>query len=100
MLRVVTLMRRALMAVSFLVLAGCGRKATRADCEHFLDKNIEVKLKSEGVTDGPSIQKRQTELRAQLQDDVDRCVGRRITDGMLTCVDGAQVDKDIDKCLR
>lgn len=97
-------MRRALVTISFLVLvlgvAGCGRKATRSDCERFLDKNVEVKLKSEGITEGPAIQKRQTELRAQLQEDVDRCVGRRITDGMLSCVDRAQVDKDIDKCLR
>ena len=76
------------------------RRANRTDCEHFLDKNIEVKLKSEGVSDAPAIKKRQTELRAQLQEDVDNCVGRRITDGMLTCVDRAEIDKDIDKCLR
>ncbi len=93
-------MRRAFVALSFIVLAGCGRKATRADCEHFFNKNVEVKLKSEGVTDPPAIEKRQAELRKDLQEDLDKCVGRRITDGMLKCVDGAQTDTDVDKCLR
>ena len=93
-------MRRALVAIIFLSLAACGRKATRADCDKFFDKNVEVKMKEEGITDAPTIQKRQTELRNERKDDIDQCVGRRITDGMLKCVDGAQTAPDIDKCLR
>lgn len=100
MLPVKALMRRLLVPVVLLFVAGCGRKATRADCEHFFNKNVEVKLKSEGITDPPAIAKRQAELRATLQEDLDKCVGRRITDSMLTCVDKAQSENDIDKCLR
>lgn len=103
-LRVTPPMRRALVAISFLCFAflgaGCGRKATRADCEKFFDKNVEVKMKEEGNTDAASIAKRQTELRNDRKDDIDQCVGRRITDGMLKCVDAAQTAQDIDKCLR
>jgi hypothetical protein len=81
-------------------LAGCGRKATRADCEAVVDKNVEVKLKAEGVVDPALVDKRKAELRASLKDDIDRCVGKRVTDGMLTCVKGAETAEQIDKCLR
>lgn len=88
------------MMLTSLAGVGCGRKATRADCEKFFDKNIEVKMKEDGTTDPEAIKKRQTELRNERRDDIDQCVGRRITDGMLTCVDGAKTPLDIDQCLR
>ncbi len=81
-------------------LLGCGRKATRADCELVVDKNVEVRLKADGVTDPPVVQKRKDELRASLKDDIDKCVGKRVTDSMLTCVKGAETAEQIDKCLR
>lgn len=82
------------------VLTGCGRKASRADCEAVVDKNVEVKLRADGVTDPDIVARRKDELRASLKDDIDRCVGRRITDGMMVCVKGAQTAEQIDKCLR
>ena len=101
-------MRRSLVAffitslalASLAGLTGCGRKATRADCEKFFDKNIEVKMKEDGTTEPAAIQARQKSLREERKDDIDQCVGRRITDSMLTCVDGAKTASDIDKCLR
>ena len=83
-----------------LCVAGCGRKATRADCEAVVDKNVEVKLKADGVNDPPTVQKRKDELRASLKDDIDKCVGKRVTDSMLACVKGADTAEQIDKCLR
>lgn len=82
------------------VLAGCGRNATRADCELVVDKNVEVKLRADGVTDPPLVAKRKEELRASLKEDIDRCVGKRVTDGMLMCVKSADSAEQIDKCLR
>lgn len=79
---------------------GCGRKASRADCEAVVDKNVEVKLLADGVTDPDIVARRKEELRASLKDDIDKCVGRRITDGMMACVKGAQTAEQIDKCLR
>lgn len=83
-----------------LCIAGCGRKATRADCEAVVDKNVEVKLRADGVTDPPLVEKRKEELRASLKEDIDKCVGKRVTDAMLTCVKGAETAEQIDKCLR
>jgi hypothetical protein len=93
-------MRSFYVACLLACLLGCGRKATRADCEAVVDKNVEVKLKAEGIADPSVIDKRKAELRASLRDDIDRCVGKRVTDGMLSCVKGAETAEQIDKCLR
>ncbi|MBX3216320.1 MAG: hypothetical protein KF850_30045 [Labilithrix sp.] len=93
-------MRWSFGACLLLLAVGCGRKATRADCEAVVDKNVEVKLRADGVTDPPLVQKRKEELRESLKDDIDKCVGKRVTDGMLTCVKGAETAEQIDKCLR
>lgn len=83
-----------------LAVAGCGRKATRADCETIVDRNVEVRLKADGETDPARIAKRKEELRVQLAEDIDRCVGKRVTDGMMSCVKTAEKPEQIDKCLR
>ena len=87
------------LALAFSAL-GCGRKATRADCEFVVDKNVEVKLKADGMTDAVLVQRRKEELRASLKEDIDKCVGKRVTDGMLACVKSAETPEQIDKCLR
>jgi hypothetical protein len=81
-------------------LVACGRKATREDCEMVVDRNIEVKLKADGVTDPAVVQKRKDELRPTLKEDIDKCVGKRVTDGMMKCVRTAETAEQIDKCLR
>jgi hypothetical protein len=94
-------MRQGIVLVALVSgLAGCGRKATRADCELVVDRNIEVKLRADGVTDPDVIQKRKDELRGSLKDDIDRCVGKRVTDSMMACVRTAETAEQIDKCLR
>ena len=82
------------------VLVGCGRKATREDCEVVVDKNVELQLKALGVTDPAIVGKRRDEMRAAMKDDIDKCVGKRVTDGMMTCVRNAETADKIDKCLR
>lgn len=86
--------------VAAACVAGCGRPASQADCDVVVDKNIEVQLKALGVTDPATVQKRTAELRAQMKDDIDRCVGKRITDGMISCVKQAETAEQIDKCMR
>jgi len=90
---------RLLVATSLLVV-GCGRKATREDCEMIVDRNIEVKLRADGVTDPSVIQKRKDEIRPTLKEDIDKCVGKRVTESMMTCVKTAETAEQIDKCLR
>ena len=82
------------------LLAGCGRKATREDCEAVVDKNVELQLKALGVTDPTIVAKRRDEMRASMRDDIDKCVGKRVTDAMMSCVKNAETAEKIDKCLR
>jgi hypothetical protein len=39
-------------------------------------------------------------MRASMKDDIDKCVGKRVTDGMMACVKTAETAETIDKCLR
>ena len=81
-------------------LVGCGRKATREDCEAVVDKNVELQLKALGVTDAAVVAKRREEMRASMREDIDKCVGKRVTDSMMACVKNAETADKIDKCLR
>lgn len=82
-----------------LAVVGCGRKATLEDCEIIVDRNVEVQLKALGITDEQIIAQRRTEMRAALKDDIGTCVGKRVTDGMMTCVKGADTTEQLDQCL-
>ena len=91
------------LALAFLlvpVLVGCGRKATHEDCQVVVDKNVELQLKALGVTDPATVSKRRDMMRADMKDDIDKCVGKRVTDGMMACVRNAETADKIDKCLR
>ena len=102
MLRRVVLPVFALCAafVAAFALAGCGRKATREDCEAVVDKNVELQLKALGVTDPVVVAKRREEMHAAMREDIDKCVGKRVTDSMMACVKNAETAEKIDKCLR
>ena len=100
MLRVYAVSRHGIFFFFALSLLACGRKATREDCEMVVDKNIEAKLKADGTTDPATIQKRKDELKPTMKDDIDKCVGKRVTDGMMSCVKTAETAEQIDKCLR
>ena len=89
----------ALVAVALLV--GCGRKATEADCQIIVDQTVAVKLKEKSITDPAAVAKMQQELRDEVKGEVmDGCVGKRISDSALACIQHAQSQEEIVKCLR
>lgn len=81
-------------------LGGCGRKATRADCELFVDRNVEVQLKNQGTLDPKLIEEKKKAEREFFKAKIDECVGKRVTDGMIACVKAAESTEQIDKCLK
>lgn len=89
-----------LCAASSLLSIGCGRKATSADCELIIDRNVEVQMRAMHIDDEPTIAKKQEELRAQFKDDMKDCEGRRVTDKMMSCVKNAQTADEVTECLR
>jgi hypothetical protein len=79
---------------------GCGRKATQSDCDYIFNRYVEVQLRSMNVNDQATIDKRESEMRAEMREDLKDCVGKRITDRMLRCVREARTNDEIDRCTR
>jgi len=92
--------RTAIASVLLLPLLGCGRKATLEDCQMVVDRNVEVEMKRQKVTDVAQIEKRQSEIRKELEPLVKECVGKRVTDSMMECVKKADTSAAIDECMR
>ncbi len=84
--------------VGLALLAACGRPATEADCNKVVEKNVEVQLKKMNITDPAAIESEKTRIRASLNDTIKGCVGRKVSDGMMACVDNAKTVEELDKC--
>lgn len=93
-------MRRFSLVFLALAALSCGRHATQADCDKILDRMVVVKLKERNITDPPSVQKMQAELRKDAETDLPGCVGKRITDSAMACIEKAETQEAIIKCLR
>jgi hypothetical protein len=89
-----------LFGLALIILGGCGRKATEADCQLIVDQNVSVQMKALNITDPAAIAKKQDELKLELSGDMKDCVGRRVSDSMMACVKGAQTTDEIQRCLR
>jgi hypothetical protein len=83
-----------------LLAAGCGRRATEADCQLIVDKSVEVQLRQMSTTDAPAIHKREEQVRSELQGEIKSCEGRRVTDKTMSCVQSASTTQELDQCLR
>ena len=93
-------LRAFLVGFATIVLSACGRKATLEDCQSVVDRNVEVELMRQRVTDPVQIEKRKSEIRRELDPLVKECVGKRVTDSMMACVKRADSSKEIDECMR
>jgi hypothetical protein len=90
-----------LAACLVLVCAACGRRATRADCQLIVDRSVELQMKDLNETDPQAVQKRETEVRAELDEELKACErDRRVTEKTMACVQSAQTTVELDKCLR
>jgi hypothetical protein len=88
------------LAATVLLAGGCGRRATELDCQLIVDKSVELQLRESNQTSPEAIQKREEQVRAELQDEIKSCEGRRVTEKTLACVQAAPSTQELDKCLR
>jgi hypothetical protein len=77
---------------------GCGRPATESDCNKVVEKNVQVQMKKMNITDPAAVTKEQDRIRASLQPQIKQCVGRRVTDSIMRCVDRAETPDELDHC--
>jgi hypothetical protein len=81
-------------------LTGCGRRATQLDCQLIVDKSVELELRETNQTSPDAIQKREEQVRGELQDEIKSCEGRRVTEQTMACVHSAATTQELDACLR
>jgi hypothetical protein len=94
-------LRFPLLGVLALVLAGCGHPATKEECEAIFRRSAEIALKSQNVTDPAEVEKHVAEAReAKGKAMVDECLGKRITEKAMVCVNRAETSADLDRCLQ
>ncbi|MEZ4300295.1 MAG: hypothetical protein R3B70_35445 [Polyangiaceae bacterium] len=80
--------------------AGCGHPATVEECNILIDKSAELELRSQNVNDPAIIEERTKAVQAARGDDLrKKCVGKRITQDALACVQQATSPRAFDKCL-
>ena len=89
-----------LLSPVFLAFLGCGRPATIDDCTRVVEKNVEVQMRKSNITDPEEIAREKARVRVSLSDKIAQCPGRRVTDGMMRCVEHAGTSEEIDKCMR
>ena len=84
-----------------VAVAGCGRRATLADCQLIVDRSVELQMREMSETDPKAVAKRTAEVRAELDDQIKSCEGqRRVTEKTMSCVQAANTTTELDKCLR
>ena len=95
---------RALVGLGGIALgscvAGCGRRATAADCQLIVDKSVELQLKEMSETDAAAIAEHKAHIREELDDEIQSCQSRHVTDRTIACVKAATSTQELDRCLR
>ena len=89
-----------MLATASLGGLGCGRRATAADCRLIVDKSVELQAKETSETDPGVIAEREKRIRAALEDEIQACETRRVTDKTMACVQAASSTPELDRCLR
>ena len=84
-----------------LTVAGCGHPASVEECNVIIEKTTELELHAQNVKDPAIIAERVAAVKTARGDELrKRCVGKRITDRAVACVQRAQTPKEVDACLQ
>ena len=84
-----------------LLLAGCGRPATEAECNEIVGRIAELELREAKTADPADVEKQVAETKQTFRNKTrTMCVGKRVTDYALRCVRNAKTAEEIvKKCL-
>lgn len=93
----------ALGLIVALGLVACGRPATEEECEQILERTARLELQERlGAADAKLVEAEvQSTKQAMRKSMMEKCVGKRITDGALECVRKAKTSKELaEDCFR
>lgn len=90
-----------LLAIYATISMGCGHSATRAECEEIMQRSAEVELMAMNITDPELVKERIEAARAAKGEELlQKCIGKRITDAVMSCVRRAQTVEEFESCLK
>jgi len=90
-----------LLSLGATISAGCGHGATRAECEEIMRRSAEVELMAMNITDPELVKERIEAARAAKGELLlQKCIGKRITDSVMSCVRRAQTVEEFETCLQ
>lgn len=90
----------AALATAATVVGGCGRRATQSDCQLIVNKSVELQMKEMSLTNASAVAKREEQVRAEMQAEIESCEGRRVSSKTIACVQAATSSQELDQCLR
>lgn len=86
-----------IVAIGSLCLAACGRPASEAECREILRKSAELEL-SERLGSREMISAEVDAIEEEMEAKMmEKCVGKRITDGTIACIRQAQAADQLFK---
>ncbi len=88
--------------LGLLLMTGCDRSyATKEDCRAIFDRIVELELQEMGYADPELLRRRQEELKARHQGELDSCVGKIIGKHTLSCVTQARSTEELShECMK
>ncbi len=94
-------MRVAIAALPFLLLVGCGRPATVSECEEIATRVATLEFTAGSKTPQAVNAAQLATVQARVKDTMKRsCVGKRLTNGAMTCVRSAKTATEIrERCF-
>lgn len=87
-------------AVFVLFSAGCGHRATHADCQLIVTKSVELQMKEMRDTEPGAIAKKQREVEVELAAQLSSCEQRRVSERTIACVQAASMMAELETCLK
>ena len=85
----------------FVGLGGCGRPATKAECEEIVERMARLQIESTRPARPETIQVEVEQTKAKLHDKtMEYCVGKRVTNRAMECVRKATTAEAVELCFR
>lgn len=81
------------------LLPGCGHPASVAECEQIVERIARLELEQRGLDPKAVADEVESTKEAMRERTMKECVGRRITEKALRCVQDAKRSEQIEQCF-
>ena len=88
-------------AVLLLTLTGCGHPASVEECEEIVERitRLELEDRQQGMDSNAIAEEVEATKREMRDRTMKECVGRRITNGAMSCVRTSKKAEEVEECF-